>query len=369
MSLEEERMLILQMVADKKISAAEAAELLQALDGVYGGGAAPNQEESAAFDMDRTVRDAEQTVRDAAQTISENARQMARDAADAARREDIGGLFERLFDRFNLEFGGDGRVEFQEVHEGAFTIDQPQLNLQTGNGKLHVHGWDEPGYRVVLSYRVRGARDEAEAKERVRDRVTFEATGEGLTLNGHHRWFSDKGITVNAELWLPRDRRYRLHGRTGNGSLHAMGLPLVIGDMSSGNGAVRVERVTGDLLKLTTGNGSITIEADVTECTAGTGNGSLKFRPSGTAGRQVRLTTGNGSARIDLSALPKSTGYRLDASTGMGSIHMHLTDVVMERNTKTVGHKHLVAHSRNYAETAERIDIKVSTGMGSITLE
>lgn len=370
MSSEEERLLILQMVADQKISAAEAAQLLQALEQEGGGKADQNQAWSTAPPhVDRTIKDAERTVLDAAHTISENARQMARDAAEAARRENLGGLFGRLLEQFNLDFYDDGRTQFDQVMEGAFTADQPTLDLHTGNGKLHLHGWDQPGYKVVLTYKVRGVATEAEARERAQQYASFEAGPEGLRLRGQDRWLSSSGITVSAEIWLPRDRRYHLKGRTGNGSLHALDLPLVEGDLTSGNGAVRVEGVTGERLKASTGNGSITIAADLVRCSAQTGNGGLKFRLTGTNGQQIDLATGNGSAVVDLSSLPDSHGFRLDATTGLGGIHLDRNDLVLEKDVRSVGHKHLLARSRNYDEVGQRVEIKVRTGLGSMTVK
>lgn len=363
MSMDEERMLILQMVAEKKISATEAAELLKALDGV-------NASSGPGPRRDDFIRDVERTAREAAHTIERNARQMAHDAAVAARREgQVGSLMERLFEKFSFDFGDESKVSFEETSEGAFTAEEPRLNLRTGNGKLHLFGWDEPGYKLVLQYKVRGARDEADAKEQVRERVRVEANGEGITLDGQDGGFRDKGIGISVELWLPRTHRYLLEGRTGNGSLRLEGLSLTDGQLTSGNGSIRIEGVSASHLKTTTGNGSINVEADLTEFSGQTGNGSLKVRPTGERAQQISVSTGNGSARIDLSGLPQTAGYHLEATTGMGSINLHVNDLVLEQNIRTIGHKHMVGRSRNYEDAANRVEIKATTGMGSITIE
>jgi DUF4097 and DUF4098 domain-containing protein YvlB len=380
MSMEEERLMILQMVAEKKITPAEGAELLRALEesareqgeepekrsGQQAGHASHARHQALAEEVRRTAREA-------AERVSANAQQMAKDAASAAaavtRREGmLGSLIDRLADAFSFEFD-DNRVSFEETIEGTFTADQPRLKLATGNGKLELHGWEEPGYRIILRYRVRGASGEEEARERAKGRIRFEATGDGITLDSETGSFIDRGISVSAQLWLPASHVYDLHGTTGNGSLTLESLALSEGELTSGNGSIKVEGVRASGLDVTTGNGGIRVEGDVARFTGSTGNGSLRFRPTGTGDQQAEISTGNGSATIDLSELPPSTGYRFDLSTGMGGIHCQLEDLVTEKNVKAMGHKHMVARSRNWESAATRVGIKASTGLGSVTVE
>jgi DUF4097 and DUF4098 domain-containing protein YvlB len=85
--------------------------------------------------------------------------------------------------------------------------------------------------------------------------------------------------------------------------------------VSTGNGAVSVERVTGDV-QATTGNGRVRVLATEGPVRVSTGNGDVDVRESKAS---VRVTTGNGRVTIGTVEGP------VEARSGNGDIDVTMT--------------------------------------------
>lgn len=337
---QEERLVILQMVADKKISAAEAAELLRALDGID----SPEPRPSA----DRGPRP---------------------DPSEAPTPlSGLSAFIERAIDRINsviTEVVGP-RYEFPTELTGHWAGEEVPLRIVAGNGRVEISGWDQPGYKATILVKATGSNEE-DARIRARDAFVVKADEHGFDLEAQRL---DPGeAAVHLSLMVPRQKRYRLEGRTGNGRMEVEQILLTEARMTSGNGRISLLGGAAERATLKSGNGAIQVESDVADLEAGAGNGSVSVTPTGNRSQSMRLSTGNGSVRVGLERLPAGFGCKVEGHTGMGSVSLNLPELVFERNVRSVAHKHVIAQTENFDHSPVPVTVSARTGMGSITIE
>lgn len=345
--------MILQMVADKKITASEAAELLKALDAPRE--AAPPQP-LAPVQPIGAIPPAPPAPK-------------APPSSATGLGSGLSAFIEEVVDRVTSVIGDftGPRFEFPTEITGVFTADEVPLRIFTGNGHIELKGWDQPGYKAHIVVKARGS-NEAEARARANEAYLVKATETGFELESNRRYdWSD--LSVHCTLYLPREKAYRLESRSGNGHIKLEDITLVDGTANSGNGRITLRGLTADRLSVRSGNGSVEIDGDILQLEAGTGNGSMKVIPVGRRSESYQLKTGNGSVTIDTGRLTREAGLYIDAHTGMGSINLGRTDLVYERDDRNVGHKHVIARSQSYESADCRIVIRANTGLGSISVE
>lgn len=342
----DERLMILQMVADKKITAAEATELLRALE-------APEAQQPGG------AHSAEQRA-EGTQGADASARTSSLGSGLGAFIEDV---VERVTSVFSDVVGPSHEIPAEVT--GEFTGDEIPLRVVTGNGHVEVGTWDQPGYRAKIVVKSRGS-SEAEARNRACDAYILKADGAGFDLEARRSEFGD--LAVHVTLLVPLGKTYRLEVRTGNGHVALDDLHLGEGRVSTGNGRITVRGVRGEQLALRSGNGSIEIEGDLSSLEAGTGNGAITLTPTGQRAQAYKLGTGNGSIRTDSGRLGSNTALRVDAHTGMGNVNLECGQLVYEREIRSYAHKHVIAHSPNLDQADAVVTITARTGMGSITL-
>lgn len=372
---QEERLLILQMVADKKITAAEAAELLRAIgDGKQEAAPAATETPVAGAMPDATAMPPlpelppVPEVPAAPAAPPAPAAPRAPQAPSASFAAGLSSFIEEVVGRVTSAVSelAEPPYEFPTELTGEFTAAEVPLRIATGNGAVRVQAWEQPGYKALVRVKTRGG-NEAEARARAQNAYTVTADANGFTLEAKR--FDWHDVAVHVTLLVPRDRRYALQTRTGNGDVELTDVPLVDGHATTGNGRIGVRGGAASRLELRTGNGAVTVEADTVDLEASTGNGTVTVRPTGARGKRLQASTGNGSIHIDTRELPAGTAMRIEAHTAMGGIDVRAPGLEYEREVRNVGNKHVIAHTPGYAQAAERVEIKAHTGMGSVTVE
>lgn len=356
--------MILQMVAEKKITASEAAELLKALDGQA-------QAASQAAQAAQAAKVAQPSAGPASFVPPVPPAPRAPDPASPppSLGSGLSSFIEEVVERVTSAFGDftGPRYEFPTEISGVFTEELIPLRIMTGNGHVELKGWDQPGYKASILVKARGA-NEAEARARANEAYLVIAAENRFELEANRR-FDWSDLTVSVTLFLPKEKLYRLEGRTGNGHILVEGVTLADGTATSGNGRITVRNAGADRLHVKSGNGSIEIDGDVADLEAGTGNGSVKVIPLGRRSESMQVKTGNGSITVDTGRLNREVGLFIDAHTGMGSVGVGRTDLVYERDERNVGHKHVVARTQNYNAAERRVNIRARTGLGSISVD
>lgn len=417
----EEKMLILQMVAEGKITPEQGAELLRAVvegkpeasapkpvlvpatPATPAAPAAPlaprspgqeiresirksidsNVRSSIEENIQRATRQAEIAAERAASQAEAWADKVAKHAEEFAGRasregenlgkvlgesgENLGKVIARLF---SGGFGvGGPQFEFHEEVRGELPVDgEIQVALTTSNGRITVDTWDDKGFRLDIRKTAHAA-TEAEAKELVKD--GFEFSQDGLNLTARSKEIGSllsSGYSVGFTLTLPRDRKASLR-------------------LSSSNGRLTAERVTGTRLRASTANGRIVAEGCAfAETEMDTANGRIEL--TGKPGN-LRATTANGriegqiegagtwkmesaNGRIEVNVKKEpGVAYEVDASTVAGRIEvtgLEDSEVLIDETRQKFGSRHYKARSKGFSDAAAKASLVASTTSGRVTV-
>lgn len=186
--------------------------------------------------------------------------------------------------------------------EKRFTVTGvPELRIATFDGAIEIRSWDRP--EVVIAIEKRGPTKEAVDALEVRS--------------------SQQGERIELNVKQPRSESYSGGWNRSASARLVVSVPATANIIaSSGDGSIRVERVSGRL-ELTTGDGSITASEVSGELTVRTGDGSVRI--SDARGR-LDLNTGDGSVDVSgrlhgvkLSTSDGSIVLRAEAGTEMSS--------------------------------------------------
>lgn len=332
--MDEERLMILRLLEDGKVTAEEAAELLQALEAsVQVGSTPPPPGPGEAPAGDQAA------------------------AAGAGGRVPLFDGIERLLESLSGVFGETHR--FETMVEGTFAPDarQARVVLNTFNGRIEVHGWDRPGYRLELVKQVR-ARSE-EAAQRLAGAMGRVTRGEQfVAVETDHGASGGMRITC----WLPQDLAYELDARSSNGRILVEDLTTERMRLSTSNGRVEVARGRCRDAEIDTSNGRIVVAGPVERLTARTSNGRIEVTPpEGMRAGSCDLHTSNGSVVVGLAA---GVPVKLDLSTHLGRIDLSLDQIFYEVNEKGT-HSRVIGATPDYA-SGTGVDLRVRTSNGSI---
>jgi|GEM_PF-3062929 len=340
-----ERMAVLRLLEQGKITPAEATELLKALrePGAGAGFARPGPadwaETAARRAAERAQRAAERAAlrgRRAAEYWSQHADEVAARAAEHAARaveqvgENVGRIFGNLPDfmeraaKAGWGTWGPG-YRFEEVVEGELAGDDGPagLDIEGWNGAVTLRPVDGRQVRLVLKKTVHAA-GEAEARE-LALAVTAEVTGRQITVRRVQGAPSWPGGGLAIEAYLPRSAVWGGVVGTDNGQIDGEGLHLRGLRFETSNGRVRLADCMGEDIGVLTSNGGIETDGLRGRVELRTSNGAISVTPAETAptdgpaapGVEVDVTasTTNGTIHV---RVPAGLAVDVDATTSNG---------------------------------------------------
>lgn len=159
-----------------------------------------------------------------------------------------------------------------------------------------------------------------------------------------------KAYTSNASVSLSYVNSNNMYLKTANGKIdanHLAGEDLVC---KTSNGSISLETLSFDKSELTTSNGRITCD-DLD-------NNKTKV---------VKMMTSNGSISSKTKKLQKETLF--DLETSMGNISLEVPDLIYTTNKQVnLGLKKIIAHTVDYNNNDEKLEIIASTSNGSIQI-
>lgn len=295
----EERMAILKLLEQGKISAQEAERLLRAVG---------NQSRGDGPRLDELGRNIGQAMQEAGRTISE--------AVGSARRSAAGRAFGNMVDDVVSEFSGSGE-EIEETREWTLeAAGVALLQADTSNGTIAVEGADLEEIQVRATKKVK-ARTRQQA-EQCAAQVEVHAQREGDTVRiWEERPHNLSGIRVEVRYQVRCPRQLALRLNTLNGAVTSQGTRAGV-EASTLNGKVEVVDSQGPM-KLHSKNGKVAAHLDLLS-----GRGEFE-----TANGKVEVSVRAGQASIDAKtlngavelSLPADFAGRLDASTVHGHVH------------------------------------------------
>jgi DUF4097 and DUF4098 domain-containing protein YvlB len=226
-----------------------------------------------------------------------------------------------------------------EREEKRFTVTgTPNLQLTTFDGAIEIRSWDQPD--VLVEIEKRGATREAvDALE-----VHAEQDGNQVVVEVKRpksETFSGFGFhhSASAKLIVSVPQRTDVVAHSGDGSIR---IERVSGKLSirTGDGSIRASNVDGDIalntgdgsvhvdggrgrLDVDTGDGSVEVAGDLSAVKLRTGDGSIVYRADARTAMtdDWDISTGDGSVTL---YLPQDFGAELDARTSDGGIRNEL---------------------------------------------
>jgi hypothetical protein len=290
----------------------------------------------------------------------------------------VGGLFLALFitqgftifESIGEEFGNLGsnyRAQDTSTFTGNVSLDKMLIEVDNRNGGLSLETWDQPGYRIDLTLRAKGATDAQAAENLDRLQVLFsgESVGDTLRLSlGTQAPGDDWSLyAVEIDIKVPEDPSLDLDLETSNGEI---ALTDVTGGeivLHTSNGRLTLDGVHAATITGTTSNGRITGEVEATTVELSTSNGSIDLTIPATASGDYTLDTSNGSIDVEL---PTATtiGYRVDLSTSLGSVSVDLPNLSYTTNEA----RRKVASTADYEDKVIQVSVTAETSIGSVSI-
>lgn len=288
--MSEERLFVLRLVQEGKVSAAEGAELIRALDG---GEALPMaQSEWRIPDYER------------------------------GRREPgwLGGLVESIMEHLPGDWTGGAPRQFVEEVAGEFGPGPVSLDLNTQNGRVDVATWAGPGFSLELGKKV-WAQDEQEARTRAGQLVDVSSDKGRLSVRVRD---GVRHAAIHIKLRVPVRPGYALTAVTTNGAIRLEGLDCATAAARSANGRIELAGVSAEELTADTVNGSVSITGGRHgRAGARSVNGSVVVATESRSG-ELNLGTTNGSIKC---RVPRGARCSVEADTVMGSIRVEVPDM------------------------------------------
>lgn len=345
----EERMAILQMVQEGKITAEDGVNLIKAIEN------AEEREFTAA--NPQPAAPAGELPGDAPRPdpIFPEGRGLIREGGVI--NDD---LIKRLTSELLGLFGPGHRVE--EDIEGDFAAEGPvKIEFATSNGRIDIKPWDGPGFKLHLIKTVKAGSDSA-AETAAQNLAQIDNVPGLLSVRMREGFHINMGLTI--EALLPRDRVSDLSLRTSNGRVEVSDIGCDNCNITTSNGRIVAEGVSAKTANLKTSNGSITATGMTGSVDAGSSNGSITLVLAGCEGN-IQLHTSNGSIRCHVPH-DTDTGFDIEARTMMGSISADVPNLEIINQEKSFGHNYLRARSADLAARPRQVRVVATTSNGSV---
>ncbi|MCX6545406.1 MAG: DUF4097 family beta strand repeat-containing protein [Acidobacteria bacterium] len=272
-----------------------------------------------------------------------------------------------------------GAARFSAREEKKFTVTgSPQVELTTFDGSIEVRGWDKP--EVLVEVEKRG--DNQAAVDKIQVKTT--QTGNTITVDipkvasATHFTF---GQSPSASLVVTVPTQSVLKLDSGDGSVTIKRVNGKI-NIRTGDGSVRITESKGDLFVRTgdgsiqaaeidghvdveTRDGSISIEGTLRGVRADSGDGSIKLtaRKGSTMDADWVATTNDGSIDMRVS---DGFGAEVDAESGDGRVR--IDNLAGQSDRRAQGESHDRSSARGRIGDGGKL-LKLRTGAGSISLK
>ncbi|HZT57582.1 MAG TPA: hypothetical protein VFA21_03045, partial [Pyrinomonadaceae bacterium] len=254
---------------------------------------AKREKEEAQADADRESTDAEREAERDAREVARETERAARDV-ERATRDAVGAG------------GYDNSQRVIERESNNFTVaGTPHVRVETFDGAIYVHAWDKPEVSYTATKRagddheMKGIKIQAQgAGQEVTLRADFDKSfARGYRQEGGRVVSFNSNASTEFDVYVPRnttlvvssgDGRLRIEGVSGDLDLHtgdgAIDVSAGQGRLRAvtGDGRIRVDSFDGDA-EARTGDGRITLDGNFKSLTARTGDGSISLAvPDGT---------------------------------------------------------------------------------------
>jgi DUF4097 and DUF4098 domain-containing protein YvlB len=325
--MRQDRLEVLKMLAEGKISAEEAEMLLRALDEAD----APEEETDTEAEKPKQEKDFVQEMTEMFQDVGREIEVEVSNAIKSVKLPDVKKVVDEVVDQVKssvseavdsvsdiVDVDGEEVDEKRKVKQQLDVFNGTgiaKIDAQAANGRITLEGSDRDGVTVRAWKEIRGKRAvTAEFAEKVG--IYAERVGDELRIFTDHPP-PPKGVNLSVRYAIETPREVDVNLRTVNSKIEVSGISGAI-DATTVNGALELEGETGPIRARTTNS---SIKAEIGLLTEGaefsTTNGSIVVKVDYCVGSVAALTT-NGSIGL---ILPADFAGQLDAEARRGRVH------------------------------------------------
>ena len=317
--MRQDRLEVLKMLAEGKISAEEAEMLLRALDETT----APDEQTDTEDEKPKQEKDFVQGMTEMFQEVGRDIEGEVSKAIKSVKRSDIGKIVDEVVDQVTSSVSDivDTDEEVDEKWRGRQQLDVfkgtgiARIDAQAANGQITLKGSDRDEVTVRAWQEVRGRRGvAAEFTEQVE--VRAEQIGDELRIFTEHPP-PPRGVNLSVRYAIETPREIDVNLRTGNSRIEIGGISGAI-DATTANGTINLRGDTGPIRARAT-NGTIRAEIGLlaNDAEFSTTNGTIGVEVHRCIG-SVAASTTNGTINL---TLPADFAGQLDAEARRGRVH------------------------------------------------
>lgn len=398
MSVSEERLLILKMLQDGKITSEEAARLLEALDGSgkqsAGENTAKQQRQQPNF-YDEIFKMREK-VKEWQKDIKGNYNQKDFDRAVeefSAKAEKVGknvaattfGIVDKMIDFVGSfvdtnAFNIFGSCTVDERTFEAASAEGLDIDIEGINGYIQVKKHLEN--KIIIKSKVRSPQNSADSV------LMFSETGNTVSVKvnkagnisvSHEVFLPEiyfnkvKLETTNGKIYVEDTKSQAFEAVTRNSHIDLMGVNSDQIKLNTRNAKIQIGYVIGKNIEINTNNSIIDIKHVKSEnIKAVSTNGRISVENAqnleGAQDLNLYLSTTNGGIKVNMNDMD-NRGYKVKGKTTNGSINLLIPEMIYHNvNRQDAGRSLIEAESSGYESSPERVCITAETINGYIEI-
>lgn len=409
--MKEEKMMILAMLEEGKITSEEAIKLMEALEDAetFEFYEEKRQDDKSTSSQGKAHKQREFSTQDMFSTLGDIG-------------SEIGNALSNMFDGLkDMDFSFGIRNNWDsvssEVTYDLSDMESPSLDLRAINGSINLRPTQENLLRIKITCQYK--KGTISPNEEYFD---FYNEGEKIIFSPRFR----NNISIKLDVFYPTKKYHEIFLDSTNGKISVEELEVSNLYCKTTNSSISVNKIKGDRVELVTKNGKIDFqyssvnslsghttnskifvgysncndislrtsngkievahtEADVLVCKTSNGNIDIDFITSEvihlntsngritcngistSKAKDIRLITTNGS--ITAETYNDQRSIYLDLETSMGSINLEIPSLVHKINKQVnLGLKKIVAHSPDFDDEKDHLKLLASTSNGSIKI-
>ena len=339
--MSEERMTILRMLSEGKISVDEAEKLLQAVGENVEGKQKQRQkrrdERRQPRDFGEFFEEIGEEVRRAVGSVQQSdigntVRHEVDKAVKTVQGMDLGNVINEVVDQVKVAVheAVDGAAKREIIDEENWTFNDAGIavvDAETSNGHVAFHTAEGGEIRVRAQIKIKGYTREAAEAFAKEVKVSAECEGEKLRVYKEHPK-PPRGVNVSINYEIEGPKSLDLELRTVNGNISAHGSITLDGgkgqvQLRTQNGNIRatiIELRHEGLFTNTNGNIDVHLGEGCAQLTATSTNGNVSLRLSNSFDGQLDAHTTNGrvSTAADLGTMSPVKRTRVEGPIGAG---------------------------------------------------
>ncbi|PID20930.1 hypothetical protein CSV61_11925 [Sporosarcina sp. P3] len=353
--MQNERIRILTMLEEGKITADEALKLLEAMGKESEKETAEESSSADAFFED---------IRKEFVTAGDRFMQFMDTAVHRVKEFD----FEAPFSK-SVSFTHTESKSVEDIEEIIIHID---------HGSVEIHPSDDEEITAKFSVKHFNTDSEAGALNQFLEKLLFVKDGNKLRIG------SDlKMLQVNLHLYVPTSVHYSklsvrlLNGgcslegvdfkdlriKTANGKIECADIKFDEAELETANGMVRLLKVTGEKLEAETLNGRVYVDGAVQDVDAKSLNGNVTLTTSSAAAKRLEAKSISGSVEI---YFPSSISVKGEITSNMGKLDLQLHDVSRVEEQEQFLHRTIRFSKTAEDETKEPLHVTGESKTGSV---